>query len=133
MQWKYVKPIKDENCIREFEELTGYELPDDFKECIMQNNGGRPDLRAFDTDKRKERELKSFLSFNKDDMETVWKISDWNKEELQGKYIPFAIDNFGNIICFDRINSNVWFLNLENSDIEKISNDFSDFLQKLYD
>lgn len=133
MQWKYVKPIKDENLIGEFEKLADFKFPDAFKECVKQNNGGRPEHKVFDTDKRKERGLKSFLSFNKDDSETVWKISDWNKEELQDRYIPFAIDNFGNLICFDAINSRVVFVDVENGNIEMIASDFSGFLQKLYD
>lgn len=38
---------------------------------------------------------------NLTDYKTVWKIFDWNKDELTNKYVPFGIDNYGNLICFD--------------------------------
>ena len=86
--------------------------------CVLNYNGGRPSNRIFDTDSAKERELKSFLSFNKEDKETVWKIFSWNKDELKDKYIPFGIDNFGNLICFNADNDNIVFINHENLTVE---------------
>ena len=132
MQWKYVKPLLSSESISEFETVIKYKFPDDFKKCVLENNGGRPDSRAFDTDCTKERELKSFLSFNKDDIESIWKISEWNKSELSDKYVAFAIDNFGNLICFEIKNNNVIFLDLETLSTEKISDDFMGFLNGLY-
>lgn len=133
MEWKYVKPIKSADLIKDFEALVNYVFDDHFRRCVMNNNGGRPSKKAFDTDKSKERELKSFLSFNHEDKETVWKIFEWNKEELTDKFIPFAIDNFGNLICFDASNDHVVFINIENVTSEKIANSFAEFLELLYD
>ena len=79
------------------------------------------------------RELKSFLSFNTDDRETVWKIYEWNKDELSNKYVAFAIDNFGNLICFDADNDKVVFLNHEDLSVEHIANTFAEFLELLYE
>ncbi len=132
MQWKYVKPLLSSEIISEFENVVKYKFPDDFKKCVLENNGGRPDSRTFDTDRTKERELKSFLSFNKDDIESIWKISEWNKSELSDKYVAFAIDNFGNLICFEIKNNNIIFLDLETLSAEKISDDFTGFLNGLY-
>ena len=132
MEWKYVKPLSSNEMITEFETAVKYKFDDEFKKCIINHNGGRPSFRKFNTDSCKERELKSFLSFNREDRETVWKINDWNKEELSDLYIAFAIDNFGNLICFDRQNNNVIFFNHENNETELISLSFSDFLKKLY-
>lgn len=133
MEWKYVKPLTSEELMNEFECMVKYSLPNDFRVCVMEHNGGRPDRRAFDTDVCKERELKSFLSFNKEDKETIWKIHDWNQEELGDRYIAFAIDNFGNLICFDTDNNKVVFINLEDKSVELIANDFGTFLKCLYD
>lgn len=93
----------------------------------------RPSKRIFDTDKVKERELKSFLSFNKEDRETVWKIFDWNKEELANKYVPFGIDNFGNLICFDANNDKIVFVNHEDMSVEAIAENFDGFMSGLYE
>lgn len=133
MEWKYVKPLTSEELINEFECMVKYSLPNDFKACVMEHNGGRPERRAFDTDVSKERELKSFLSFNKEDKETIWKIHDWNHEELKDKYVAFAIDNFGNLICFDVCSNRIVFMNLDDMSIEGIADDFESFIRNLYD
>ena len=132
MNWKYVKPLQSENLINDFECLVCYEFPEEFRDCVLQFNGGRPERKGFDTDVNAGRELKSFLSFNSDDRETVWKIHEWNKEELANKYVAFAIDNFGNLICFDADNDEVVFLNHEDLSVEHIANTFSEFLELLY-
>lgn len=133
MEWKYVKPLSSEENINDFECMVKYCFPDEFRKCVIQHNGGRPSCKVFDTNKTKERELKSFLSFNKEDRETVWKIHEWNAEELSNRYIAFAIDNYGNLICFDANNDSIVFLNHENLEIELISQNFKMFIDSLYD
>ena len=133
MNWKYVKPLESEKLIDDFESLAGYIFPTEFRECVLRYNGGRPERRGFDTDKNAARELKSFLSFNHNDRETMWKIFAWNKAELSNKYIPFAIDNFGNLICFNADNDKVVFVNHENLSIELIADTFSEFIEVLYE
>lgn len=133
MEWKYIKPLVSSEYIKEFEDLVKYSFSEEFKNCILSNNGGRPSKKMFDTDFQKERTLKSFLSFNKEDKETVWKIYDWNKKELSDKYVAFAIDNFGNLICFDISSEKVIFLNHENNNVEQIANNFVEFMAGLYE
>ncbi len=132
MDWKYVKPLKSENLINDFERLICYEFPKEFRNCVLQFNGERPERREFETSMSSGIELKSFLSFNVDDKETVWKIYEWNKDELSNKYAAFAIDNFGNLICFDTDNGKVVFLNHENLSIEHIANTFAEFMKLLH-
>lgn len=133
MEWKYVKPLSSEDNINEFECLVKYAFPEDFRECIKKYNGGRPQKKIFDTDTTKERALKSFLSFNKNDRETVWRIYEWNKQELGDRYVAFAVDNFGNLICFDANNDHIVFLNHENLGVEKVADDFMEFINKLHE
>lgn len=133
MNWKYVKPLESSNLISEYEKIVGYSFCDSFKRCVASNNGGRPEKRAFDTNKHNGREIKSFLSFNRDDKETVWKILEWNKTELAQKYVPFGIDNFGNLICFDSENDTIVFVNHEDLTVENIAENFESFIKKLYD
>ena len=132
MTWKYVKPLESIKNIDDYECMVRYSFPDEFRECVITNNGGRPEYRCFDTDKAKERALKSFLSFNRNDKETVWKLYEWKKEQLGDKYVPFAIDNFGNLICFDANNDHIVFLNHEKSSVENIADSFSSFFDSLY-
>lgn len=131
MQWNYVKVLQNENAINEFEEMLSYKLNESYVDCIKQNNGGRPKNRVFYTENGTERVIKTFLSLNKEDRETVWKIFDWNKEILMDKYIPFAIDNFGNIICFYRYDDSIVFVEHETETVEKIATDFEGFMSCL--
>lgn len=133
MEWKYVKPLSSVDCINEFESLVNYSFPTEFKNCVLHNNGGRPNKRVFDTDVQRERSLKTFLSFNKEDRETIWKILEWNKTQLLDNYIAFAIDNFGNLICFDKSKQRIVFYNLESDRVEQIANNFSEFMRGLYE
>ena len=133
MEWKYVKPLVSMDSIDKFEELVNYHFPEEFKKCVMEYNGGRPIKRAFDTDKTSERELKSFLSFNKSDKETVWKLYECLEKEISDKYVTFAIDNFGNMICFNKMDNSINFINHEEMAIEKIAENFHAFMQMLYD
>lgn len=71
MEWSYVKDLKSCDLIDDFERLVRYEFCSSFKRCITASNGGRPSKKVFDTNKVKDRELKSFLSFNREDRETV--------------------------------------------------------------
>lgn len=131
MEWKYIKKLKSIDLIDDFECMAKYVFCDAFRNCVIANNGGRPSKRIFDTDKVKERELKSFLSFNKEDRETVWKIFECNKEELTNKYVPFGIDNFGNLICFDVNNDKIVFVNHEDMSVEAVAENFDCFMSGL--
>lgn len=132
MFWQYVKQLKSEDWIDDFEFMVKYEFCSSFRRCVMDNNGGRPDNTVFDTDTVKERVLKTFLSFNKDDIETVWKVYEWNKRELANRYVPFALDGCGNFICFDANNNRVILLNHENMAVEIVADDFDSFMEELY-
>jgi hypothetical protein len=132
MDWKYVKPLESEDLISEFENSQEIDFPESYKELVKQYNGGRPVKDVFDTDVTKERTIKSLLSFNKEDRETVWKIAEWNKDELKNRFVAFGIDNFGNLICFKTSDLSVVFLDIETLSEEKIADSFSEFLEKLY-
>lgn len=132
MNWKYVKALKSKNAIAEFETSYKIRFPDSFKEIVAKYNGGRPENDIYDTDKTKERTIKSILSFNQDDKETIWKINEWSAEVLGDKYVAFAIDHFGNLICFSKSDRSIIFIDLETLKTENIASDFVSFIDKLY-
>lgn len=132
MEWKYVKPLKSQDLIDDYECMVKYVFGNSFRNCVLEHNGGRPSRRTFDTEVKKERELKSFLSFNREDKETVWKIFEWNQDELGSRYVPFAIDHFGNLICFDANDDKIVFIHLEDISVEMIADTFDEFLDALY-
>ncbi len=140
MNWKYVKPLVSEDLIKEFEKEHNFKFDESFVDCVKNNNGGRPEKTVFDTHKTKKRDIKTFLSFNKEDKETIWKINE--KEIVRPEYmagtdsklIAFAVDNFGNYICFlkDAENAgNVVFINRKTNDLEYIAKNFDEFINSL--
>jgi hypothetical protein len=128
--WKYVKPLKNDNSIQRFETHNNVRLPSDIIACIKQNNGGRPDKKVFDTETTNERVIKSLLSFNEDDLETVYDILDVVKT-TKSSLIPVASDPFGNYVCYDSDAGEIVLWLHETDYIEKITDTFSSFLNKL--
>ena len=132
MNWKYVQPLESESSIKEFEEKYGFEFPESFMDIVKNYNGAYPEINVFDTDKTKECVFEYLLSFNKEDDTNIWQIAEWNSNELGNEYIAFAADPFGNLICFSVSDKSVVFMNMETLSTEKIAENFSCFLNKLY-
>lgn len=133
-KWKYVKLLKNQGAISDFEKEFSCNLPKSFKSMIPVINGGRPTNSEFNTDKADGRAVKSFLSFNEDDLE---RITSYNRNadiKNRNLYVNFAIDNFGNFIAFDKKDYSVVFIDFEKSEnnIEFIALNFEDFLDSLY-
>ena len=57
MDWKYVKPLKDNSIIEDLEKTYSIEIPKFLKEVVLQNNGGRPNKPLFNTQNSKEKVL----------------------------------------------------------------------------
>ncbi|MBV4450361.1 SMI1/KNR4 family protein [Clostridium sporogenes] len=130
LTWKYVKPLKNDNAVECFEADNGFKLPPDIISYIKQNNGGRPDKKIFDTEVSKGRLLKSLLSFNKDDLETVYDAIDILKNE-NTKLVPIATDPGGNYICYHTIHHDIVLWLHETNTTERISDSFTAFLETL--
>lgn len=132
MQFRYAKPLEAKESVELFEKEVDFVFPDSYKEKISKINGARPEKRFFKTRDGKERALKSFLSVNRNDKESIWTGGEWIEELFLKKHlVPFAIDNFGNYICFDKIGT-VVFVCHDPVEYEFVSNNFDDFLSALY-
>ena len=103
MEWKYVKPLKDNSIIEHLEKTYSIEIPKFLKEIILENNGGRPNKTLFNTQNSKERVLQGLLSFNKDDKANILIYDDI----LKRGYIPFGITEFGDLVCINNKNKSV--------------------------
>lgn len=126
-EWRYVKPLANENLITETEEKLNFKFEDSYVAFVKKYNGGRPPISVFDTDTTKERTIKSFLSLNPSDTENIITLNK-NVPEVSSNAIAFAIDSFGNYICFDKTKGSIIFMDYETGTIERISDNFDDFL-----
>ena len=127
MNWKYVKPITLEN-IAHVEEKVGYQLPDNLKAVILENNNGRPERDCFDTEINQGLQFKQLLSFNDNDEENIYTYIDLIKKE---KIFPFADDPAGNLICIDHEKIILW--NHETNEKEFIAKSLEEFINNLYE
>ncbi|MDR3333440.1 MAG: SMI1/KNR4 family protein [Treponema sp.] len=130
LTWKYVKELKNKYAIEDFEKAYDIVLPLDLKQCIKENNGGRPGKKLFDTDKTKERVFKTLLSFNESDIENIYTFFPIIQAE-SSSLVPFASDPSGNFICVKDTRI-VLFLH-ETGAIEHIAESFTELLSRLYE
>lgn len=133
MKCNYIKPLKSVSLIEEYERNTGFFFPHSFRRFTKKNNGGRPERCLVRIDNN-EYCVKTFLSFNRTDRETVWNHTEWQNNLYNGKYIPFANDNFGNLFCFSSNSDEsdtIIFWNHETNTVIHIADSFDEFLNML--
>jgi hypothetical protein len=126
--WKYVKALTTATAIEDFEKANDFSFPQDLKQCIKTNNGGRPSKNVFDTAKSKERVFKTLLSFNPADVESIQKYFPTVRAENHA-LVPFASDPFGNFLCMQ--NGEVVLFLHETGAIEPVAKSFTALLEKL--
>ena len=141
MKWNRPKLLESADLIEEYESEVGYIFPEDFKAVIKENNGARPELKLFKSyiDRRRvERVFDHLLSFNKNDSWSIWDCNDWNGDmrdwNENGKmenFVAFAGDPFGDLICFDKTNDHIVFIDHETLSIESVADSFSGFVASL--
>lgn len=131
INWKYVKNLQSVESISVFEKMIGCNIPEDIKNCIIKYNGGRPDKKVYNTDLTKERTIKSLLSYNINDLETVYDA--YNAvSKSNDNLVPVASDPAGNYICFNKRNQKIVLWLHETDAEESVADTFTDFLNKLY-
>lgn len=141
MNCDFIIPMDSDKLFAEFENAAKYTLPDTFKKFIKVNNGGTPDEDCFLTKTGIERVINCFCSFNHDDEENIWSYLEWdpvewNLDELEGKYVIFADDPFGNLIAFEKSTDKVVFICLDTRPgepaLDYVADSFEEFIDKCY-
>lgn len=132
IKWIFTEESLDEMKIGEVENSFGFNLPDDYKQCIKENNGGFPEPNNFDCeDGRIEAVFNNLISFTNKDL-NIKMFYEFSSQKL----IPFAKDPFGNLLCFDyRYNEKspkIVFYDFEETTITPVCDSFTDLLERLY-
>ncbi len=118
--WKYVKPLREANAVKNFLEQHGVNLPARLIEIMENYNGGRPSEKAIITASQREYVFKSMLSYNRNDKETIYCVyPDLFKES---SLFPIASDSAGNFICYDLKLKMYALYNHETDQCEAITN-----------
>lgn len=127
--WKYVKPLKNANAIETFEKVHSISFPSDLKEILFKYNGGRPSVKYYDTKTEKDKEFKTLLSFNEDDLETIY--NHYPLDSADKTLIPFASDPSGNYFVIKDGKIFLWLH--EKDECVCLADSFSAFLKKMHD
>ncbi|MGD7043209.1 SMI1/KNR4 family protein [Jeotgalibacillus proteolyticus] len=139
MQWKYCKKEIDDSAIEAVEKEFSIQYPASYKKLVLECHGGRPSKNIFDTETEKEKMLKSFLPLT--EIESMQSVSSASKIVNQlnehVKLIPFADEPGGDFVCFKYGGGNeqpsIVVYSQERQKEEKISNDFTEFIDHLYE
>lgn len=132
MTWNHVKKLNTSRSIMRVENLVDYTFEEGFVDCVICNNGARPNLKYFDTEYTKERVFRRLLSFNETDENNIYdtlEILRWDGIEV---LVPFGITEFGNYICFNKGDNSIVLYDHENGNVEWIAHTFREFLEGLY-
>ena len=135
-RWLFAEPLKDTTVIGKVESIIGQSFPADFVEFILQHNAGCPKLCVFDTARVKERVFSRLLSFDENDKNNIFfDLRAFSDIMPKTSLVPFAIDPFGNCLCFDYNTTppTVVFWDHEVNETEFVASTFTELLSKLYD
>lgn len=132
--WKYDEPLSSDALLNEFEDKTDYKLPESFRELVINHNGAIPSMKIFNTEDQNGHVFGYMLSFNKEDTKNlnIWETNKTIPKDVDSKYVAFAMDAFGNWICFNCEDNSIVFVDHDSHEVEQIANSFDEFVNSLY-
>ena len=130
MDWKYKIDVVEQNVFSKIEKKYGITISEELKALILMANAATPSKYNFILGTT-EKVVGAILSFNEGetDTDTVYTaLSAMEDKSL----VPFAIDPFGNYICYSNNDNKVVFWDHETSGISSTKKGLSEFLNSLY-
>jgi hypothetical protein len=119
--------------VQSFEHQYEIELPEEYKQFLLNNNGGIPD-KVYYTENDADLVINFFLSLGSEKYSIEEYIKDWRQEGLANELVPIGEDAFGNLICISCKGDNkgqVYVWNHELSEIRLIAPSFNYLLSNL--
>lgn len=128
IKWNFVVPV-EENVFDEFEKNYGIEVPTDLRKLVLEANAGNPEPCNVTDEKGNERVIGSILSYSDKVQTTVMKAI---KRIPNKKYIPFAVDSFGNYYCEHLLLGDIVFYDHETMEFIKIANSLDEMINGIH-
>ena len=103
IQWKAVRKTTTLELLGKVELRCGIEYPELYVRTVWENNAGIPDRANFRVPGLGECDFGRLISVREEDRPNIFGASDWlndDEEETEICRIPFAMDPFGNLLCF---------------------------------
>lgn len=139
LNWKYgSKILKDDIIVLEKE--LGIKYPKEYAELVLNFDEASPTLDCWDIlDGEKEKVFDHLISLSSENINNVFNTYMILKNEFGiSSLIPFAVDPFGNYICFLNTNMKVYYYDCDNFDNqnyigEYVADSFGEFICSLYE
>ena len=116
--WKYVKPLESLTAVRDYLKENHIDLPEKLITLIETNNGGRPNKKDFTTTDGSEHVVKSLLSYNEKDKETIFTF--YPDLFSDTAYYPICMDASGSFVCYDTNSGEYVLIDHENNEVKTI-------------
>ena len=128
--WKYKIDVQCECVFAEIEAKYGIKFNDELKSFIIEHNAATPEKYHFMVGTT-ERVFGAVLSVNKCEVDTdsIYTALDTVADK---EIIPFAIDPFGNYICYSTKDKTVIYWDHEREAKTSTSLNLNDFISMLY-
>lgn len=128
--WKYKIDLKDPQAFAKVETLREIRIPKELRQFIEEHNAATPSNYHFMVGST-ERVFGAVLSYDESETEAdrVYPALDAIKNK---KLIPFAIDPFGNYICYALDKNEVVFWDHETEDVTPTGKNLKQFIENLY-
>ena len=129
-EWSFKIELRNPEIFKEIEDKYDVEFPDSLKEFIVLNNAASPNLNCVNINGI-ERVYAETLSFNEDEEEalTFSYVMDTIKNF---KYIPFAVDPFGNYFCYALDKDTISYYEHEENVFSDTELSLGEFIDSLY-
>ena len=136
IQWKAVRKTEDLSLLGEVEIRYGIEYPELYAKIVWENNAGVPERSNFMAAGYSECVFGRLISVRREDNPNILGAAAWlEKEDPRVCRIPFAVDPFGNMLCF-RFQENgvcmVVMIDHETNREVYLADTFEEFLDMLY-
>lgn len=130
MNWKYKIDVANPNVFSDIEKKYGIVISEELRVFILTTNAATPSKYNFMLGAT-ERVLGAILSFNEGEMDTDTVYAALSVMEDKS-LVPFAIDPFGNYLCYSNKDNKVVFWDHETSGISSTQKGLSEFIDSLY-
>ena len=130
MDWKYKIDVVEQNVFSKIEKKYGITISEELRALILMANAATPSKYNFLLGTT-EKVFGAILSFNEGETgtDTVYTALSTIEDK---SLVPFAIDPFGNYICYSNNDDKVVFWDHETSGISSTGKGLSAFLDSLY-
>ncbi len=137
----------DETTVRQFEQTVGADIPTDYRDFLLKNNGGKPTPNVFDIPQENNASvLREFFGLNGAKTSKFQAKLETYKDRYPADMLPIGSDPSGNLVLLSVTGTEkgkvyFWDHELEADDerqpyyenIYLISNSFAEFLEGLHE